>query len=161
VEVGHIFKLGDFYTRTMNLAFRDERGRSAYPQMGCWGIGLGRLMDAVVRANRDQRGIIWPPGLAPFQAYLMAIGSPLAVKRAAEELARQLGDRVLFDDRAESPGVKFTDADLLGIPLRLVVSARHLAQGVVEVRERASGQVSLLALDEVPRALGATAGKGD
>jgi prolyl-tRNA synthetase len=161
VEVGHIFKLGDFYTRTMNLAFRDERGRSAYPQMGCWGIGLGRLMDAVVRANRDQRGILWPPGLAPFQAYLMAIGPSLAVKRTAEELARRLGDRALFDDRQESPGVKFTDADLLGIPLRLVVSARHLAQGMVEARERASGRVGLLALDEVPRAVEASAGKGD
>jgi prolyl-tRNA synthetase len=129
--------------------------------MGCWGIGLGRLMDAVVRANRDERGIRWPAGLAPFQAYLMGIGPSLAVKRAAEELARSLGDRVLFDDRAESPGVKFTDADLLGIPLRLVVSARHLAQGVVEVRERSSGRVSLVALDEVPRAVEASARRGD
>jgi prolyl-tRNA synthetase len=161
VEVGHIFKLGDYYTRTMHLAFRDERGRSAYPQMGCWGIGLGRLMDAVVRANRDERGIRWPAGLAPFQAYLMGIGPSLAVKRTAEELARSLGDRVLFDDRMESPGVKFTDADLLGIPLRLVVSARHLAQGVVEVRERSSGRVSLVGLDEVPRAVEVSAGKGD
>jgi prolyl-tRNA synthetase len=160
VEVGHIFKLGDYYTRTMNLAFRDERGRPAYPQMGCWGIGLGRLMDAVVRANRDERGIRWPAGLAPFQAYLMGIGPSLAVKRTVEELASQLEDRVLFDDRDESPGVKFTDADLLGIPLRLVVSARHLAQGAVEVRDRASGQVSLLSPAQVLTAVEALSEKG-
>jgi len=150
VELGHIFKLGDYYTRTMNLVFQDERGRSAHPQMGCWGIGLGRLMDAVASANRDPRGLVWPASVAPFAAYLMAIGSSLSVKRTAEELAQQLGEAVLFDDREESAGVKFADADLLGIPLRLVVSTKHLAEGVVEVRERSSGRVHLAAVSGVP-----------
>ena len=161
VEVGHIFKLGDFYTRTMNLAFQDDRGRVAYPQMGCWGIGLGRLMDAVAWANRDERGLAWPEALAPFPAFLMAIGQSLAVKKAAEALAGELGDEVLFDDREDSPGVKFKDADLLGIPLRLVVSTKHLAEGLVEVQERRSGRISLLAPAEVPQAVRALAGAKD
>lgn len=159
VELGHIFKLGDFYTRTMNLAFTDERGRSAFPQMGCWGIGLGRLMDAIALANRDERGLAWPPAVAPFAAYLMAVGPSLAVKKTVAELAQALGDAVLFDDREESPGVKFADADLLGIPLRLLVSAKHLAEGVVEVRERVGGRVRLLNLAEVPATLPAV-GRG-
>ena len=158
VEVGHIFKLGDYYTRVMNLAFRDERGRSAYPQMGCWGIGLGRLMDAVASANRDERGLSWPAAVAPFPAYLMSVGQSLAVKKEAEELARELGDAVLFDDREDSPGVKFKDADLLGIPVRLVVSTKHLADGVVELQERASGRITLVARAQVSGALQALAG---
>jgi prolyl-tRNA synthetase len=149
VEVGHIFKLGDYYTRTMNLVFQDDRGRATYPQMGCWGIGLGRLMDAVAWANRDERGLVWPAALSPFRAYLMAIGQSLAVKKAAEALAEELGDEVLFDDREDSAGVKFKDADLLGIPLRLVVSTKHLAEGQVEVQERSSGRITLLPSSQV------------
>ena len=158
MEVGHIFKLGDYYTRAMNLAFQDDHGRAAYPQMGCWGIGLGRLMDAVAWANRDERGLVWPEALAPFRAYLMAIGQSLAVKKAAEELAAELGDEVLFDDREDSPGVKFKDADLLGIPLRLVVSTKHLAEGLVEVQERRTGRVSLLPAAQAVRAVQDLAG---
>ncbi len=144
MEVGHIFKLGDYYTRTMNLAFQDDHGRAACPQMGCWGIGLGRLMDAVALANRDERGLAWPEALAPFRAYLMAIGQSLAVKKTAEELAAELDEEALFDDREDSPGVKFKDADLLGIPLRLVVSTKNLAAGLVEVQERRTGRVRLM-----------------
>jgi len=158
VEVGHIFKLGDYYTRAMNLAFQDDHGRAAYPQMGCWGIGLGRLMDAVAWANRDERGLAWPEALAPFRAYLMSIGQSLAVKKAAEELAAELGEEVLFDDREDSPGVKFKDADLLGIPLRLVVSTKHLAEGLVEVQERRTGRVSLLPAAQAVRAVQDLAG---
>jgi prolyl-tRNA synthetase len=158
VEVGHIFKLGDYYTRTMNLVFQDDHGRAAYPQMGCWGIGLGRLMDAVAWANRDERGLAWPEAIAPFRAFLMAIGQSLAVKKAAEALAVKLGDEALFDDREDSPGVKFKDADLLGIPLRLVVSTKHLAEGLVEVQERRTGRVSLLAPAQAVRAVQDLAG---
>ncbi|MBN2552158.1 MAG: proline--tRNA ligase, partial [Spirochaetales bacterium] len=136
LEVGHIFKLGDTYTRTMNLSYQDERGAAAYPHMGCYGVGLGRLMDAVVRTNHDDRGILWPVSLAPFQVHLMSVGKSLSVKRAAEELHHELGDRALYDDRGDSPGVKFTDADLIGIPLRIVVGAARLAEGKVEIKER-------------------------
>jgi len=158
VEVGHIFKLGDYYTRAMNLAFQDDRDRSTYPQMGCWGIGLGRLMDAVAWANRDERGLVWPGALAPFRVYLMAIGQSLAVKKAAEALAGELGDEALFDDREDSPGVKFKDADLLGIPLRLVVSTKHLAEGLVEVQERQSGRITLVSPAQVSRTVQALSG---
>jgi prolyl-tRNA synthetase len=153
LEVGHIFKLGDYYTRTMNLTYQDERGSTAYPHMGCYGVGLGRLMDAVVRSNHDVRGIIWPPSLAPFQAYLMSVGKSLSVKRAAEDLHRDLGDRALFDDRGDSPGVKFNDADLVGIPLRIVVGSKSLAEGKVEIKERRSGRVHMVALDQVGTAV--------
>jgi len=153
LEVGHIFKLGDYYTRTMNLTYQDERGASTYPHMGCYGVGLGRLMDAVVRSNRDERGILWPAALAPFQAYLMSVGKSLSVKKAAEELHLELGDRALYDDRSDSPGVKFNDADLIGVPLRIVVGAKHLGEGKMEIKERGSGAIHLVALDQVARAL--------
>ena len=149
MEVGHIFKLGDYYTRRMDLSFQDERGGSTYPQMGCYGVGLGRLMDAVVRAHHDERGIVWPVALAPFRAYLMSVGKSLSVKKVAEELARELGDQVLYDDRDESPGVKFMDADLLGLPFRLVVASRHMADGVVEVRRRSGGEPTLVPIRDV------------
>jgi prolyl-tRNA synthetase len=153
MEVGHIFKLGDYYTRAMNLTYQDERGAAAHPYMGCYGIGLGRLMDAVVRSNHDEKGIVWPASLAPFQVYLMSVGKSLSTKKAAEKLHRDLGHRALFDDRADSPGVKFTDADLIGIPLRVVVGAKHLAEGKVEIKERVGGAIHLVALDQVGRAV--------
>jgi prolyl-tRNA synthetase len=151
MEVGHIFKLGDYYTRRMNLSFQDERGGSTYPQMGCYGVGLGRLMDAVVRAHHDERGIVWPPALAPFKAYLMSVGKSLSVKKVADELAEELENQVLYDDRDESPGVKFTDADLIGIPLRLVVATRHLSEGLVEVRRRTGGEPLLVPVEDTVR----------
>ena len=153
LEVGHIFKLGDYYTRAMNLTYQDERGASMHPHMGCYGVGLGRLMDAVVRSNHDERGILWPASLAPFQVYLMSVGKSLSVKKAAEELHGELGNRSLYDNRGESPGVKFNDADLIGIPLRIVVGAKHLGEGKVEFKERGSGKIHLVALDQVSRAV--------
>jgi prolyl-tRNA synthetase len=153
LEVGHIFKLGDYYTRAMNLTCQDERGLVTFPHMGCYGVGLGRLMDAVVRSNHDERGILWPKTLAPFQAYLMSVGKSLSVKKAAEDLHLELGERVLYDDRSDSPGVKFNDADLIGIPLRIVVGAKHLAEGKVELKERGSGKIHLVALGQVNRAV--------
>jgi len=160
LEVGHIFKLGDYYTRAMNLTCQDERGNFIHPYMGCYGVGLGRLMDAVVRSNHDERGIVWPPALAPFRAYLMSVGKALSVKEAVEELHQELGDQVLFDDRGESPGVKFMDADLLGIPLRIVVAGKHLQEGKVEIKQRQSEKVSLVSLGQVKRAVDDLLNKG-
>jgi prolyl-tRNA synthetase len=153
IEVGHIFKLGDYYSRSMNLQFQEERGNMAFPHMGCYGIGLGRLMDAVVQANHDEEGIIWPPHISPYKAFLMSIGKSLAVKKEAKLLHEELGDAVLYDDRPESPGVKFKDADLLGFPVRVVVSAKHLSEGRVELRERRSGKISLVSKSRVPEAV--------
>jgi len=149
IELGHIFKLGEYYSKSMNLQFQEERGRTAYPHMGCYGIGLGRLMDAVVQANHDEDGIIWPPHIAPYKAFLMSIGKSLGVKKEAGLLHQEMGDAVLYDDRAESVGVKFKDADLLGLPVRVVVSAKHLGEGKVELRERRTGKISLVGKSRV------------
>ncbi|HOV37666.1 MAG TPA: proline--tRNA ligase [Spirochaetales bacterium] len=139
LELGHIFKLGDYYSRTMELSFQEERGNRAYPFMGAYGIGVERLMAAVVEANQDERGIVWPVALAPFRVFLLAIGKSVTVRRTAMQINESLKDIVLYDDREESPGVKFKDADILGIPLRIVVSAQGIQEGYVEVRERRTG----------------------
>jgi prolyl-tRNA synthetase len=159
IEVGHIFKLGDHYSRVMNLVFHDDKDRISFPHMGCYGIGLGRLMDAIVEANHDDRGIIWPPHLAPFQVFLMAIGKSLSVKKLVEELHEELGQIALYDDREDSPGVKFKDADLIGIPLRLVVSARHMSEGMVEIQERRSGKITLVPQEKIKETLDSLIGK--
>lgn len=149
VELGNIFKLGEFYTRAMDLSFKDDNDVPAYPNMGSYGIGLGRLMAAIVESNRDERGIIWPSHLAPYKAFLMGIGKSVAVRRAVEELHNQLPEDVLMDDRSESPGVKFQDADLLGLPIRIVVSSHNLQSGKVEFRDRRSGETWMVELENV------------
>ncbi len=149
IEVGHIFKLGDYYSRNMNLVFQEDRGTSTYPHMGCYGIGLGRLMDSIVQANHDENGIIWPSSVAPFKIFLMSVGKSLGVKRVVEKLYEELEHDTLYDDRDESPGVKFKDADLLGIPVRIVVSGKHLGEGLVELRERKSGKITLVHTERV------------
>jgi prolyl-tRNA synthetase len=149
VELGNIFKLGDFYSRSMDLFFHDESGTKIYPYMGSYGIGMGRLMAAVVEANHDEKGIIWPLSLAPYKIFLMAVGKSFTIKKITEDLAEKLGDRVLYDDREESAGVKFKDADILGIPLRIVVSTHGLQEGVMEVRERRTGMTVQVPKDKI------------
>jgi prolyl-tRNA synthetase len=160
LEVGHIFKLGDFYCRAMNLTYQDEKGAMVHPHMGCYGVGLGRLMDAVVRSNHDERGILWPAELAPFLVHLMGVGKALSVRKAVETLHEELGEKALYDDREEYAGVKFADADLIGAPLRVVVSARHLAEGKVELKERRGGEVRLVAPARLPALVAALRGGG-
>ncbi len=139
-EVGNIFKLNDFYSRAMNLHCQDDHGEKLYPFMGSYGIGLGRLLSCIVEVNSDDRGIIWNEKLAPFRMYLMGIGKSMVVRRYVEDLYLQFEKDTLLDDRHESPGVKFKDADLIGIPLRIVVTAELLEKGKVEFRERRSGR---------------------
>lgn len=136
IEIGNIFKLGDFYSKSIGLSFTDEDGAAAYPHMGSYGIGLGRLMTAVVEANHDDRGIIWPAELAPYNFFLMGIGKSFRVRNIVETLAGELGSEVLFDDRHESAGVKFKDFDLLGIPYRIVISTKGLQEGFAEFYDR-------------------------
>ena len=109
--------------------------------MGSYGLGLGRLMTAIVEENHDEKGIIWPQGLAPYTFFLMGIGKSFRVKNVVETLAEELGSEVLFDDRHESVGVKFKDYDLLGIPFRIVVSSKGIQDGNAEFYERKSGRV--------------------
>ena len=120
--------------------------------MGCYGIGLGRLLASIVEANHDEDGIMWPPAVAPYQIHLMHIGKGDEVRQRAEEFYTELraqGFEVLYDDRQESPGVKFKEADLLGMPLRLTISQRTLETDSVEVKRRTESEKELIALAEL------------
>ena len=157
IELGHIFRLGDYYTRSMNLSLSDERGRAVYPHMGSYGIGLGRLMAAIVEVNHDENGIIWPMEVAPFTVFLMSIGKSLSVRRLVEEIYAELPGAVLFDDRRESISHKLKDADLLGIPIRLVVSGDSVSKGIVELAIRGEADTRQVHRDELGDAVRAIA----
>ena len=140
IEVGNIFQLGTKYTRSMNMTYIDENGKTQYPVMGCYGIGVGRLAAAVCEAYHDEYGPIWPMSIAPWQIHLCAVRSDDAqVKVFADQLYEELlkkGVEVVYDDRTVRAGVMFSDADLLGVPLRVVVSPRNLKQNQLEVVSR-------------------------
>jgi prolyl-tRNA synthetase len=141
IEVGHIFQLGTKYSEAMNATIQDQDGKDVTMPMGCYGIGVTRIVGAAIEQNHDEHGIIWPEPLTPFDVVLIPINMHRseAVRAAAEELYAELSARgldVLFDDRESRPGVKFADAELIGIPHRLVVSERGLAAGELEYRHR-------------------------
>ncbi len=141
IEVGHCFKLGKRYSQPMGVTFLDENGKSQVPIMGSYGIGVGRLMAAIVEQHHDEHGIIWPSSVSPFNVHLVSLAKKPddEIGKQAEALYQALqaaGLEVLFDDRRESPGVKFADADLLGIPWRVTLSDRSLKSGGVEVKQR-------------------------
>src|SRR4030042_6035752 len=139
IEAGQVFSLGTKYSEAMGANFVDRDGKSKPIIMGCYGIGVGRLMAAVVEVFHDSQGIIWPKSVAPFQAHLIGIGDQGSVISKAEEVYEKLtkkGEEVLYDDREESPGVKLADADLIGGPERWVVSETTLKKDSVEVKNR-------------------------
>jgi prolyl-tRNA synthetase len=166
IEVGHVFKLGSFISERFGASFLDSAGKSHPILMGSYGIGLGRLLAAIVELSHDDKGIIWPLTVAPYQVHLCPLYSDRSeLSPAAEAVYRELeaaGVEVLFDDRNESPGVKFNDADLLGIPLRLTLSPRTLQSQSLEAKWRRERQTWLLPLDDlaasVRSALGAWPG---
>jgi prolyl-tRNA synthetase len=133
----------------MDLRIREESGRRIYPHMGSYGIGMGRLMAAIVDTNRDDRGIVWPMEVAPFRIFLMSIGKSLSVRDMVDRVYRDLGPDVLLDDRHESISHKLKDADLLGIPLRVIVSRTSVETGVVELAMRNSEKVLQVPEDEL------------
>ncbi|MEX1254312.1 MAG: proline--tRNA ligase [Dehalococcoidia bacterium] len=153
IEVGHIFKLGTVYTEKLGATFLDAEGQQRPAVMGCYGIGLDRLLASVIEANHDERGIVWPASVAPFAVHLVALSPDRAdVRETAERLYTELTDRgidVLFDDRDESPGVKFADADLLGMPLRVTVSPRTLKESSIELKRRSDPETTLVPLERV------------
>jgi prolyl-tRNA synthetase len=158
IEVGNIFKLGTDFTEKLGSTYLAEDGSRHLIVMGSYGIGLGRAMACIVEAYHDDKGIIWPAAVAPYAAQLVAIGAGRdpAVAEAADGLYQRLTDAgvdVLYDDRDESPGVKFTDAELLGMPRIITISTRSLAAGGAEVTERASGERSVRPIDEVEHQL--------
>ena len=141
IEVGNIFKLGTRFTKPLGLTYKDERGVSAVPVMGSYGIGLGRLMGTVAEVFADDKGLVWPQAIAPFQIHLVEI------QKSAEKIYKtltQAGIEVLWDDRDVSPGEKFTDVDLLGLSVRIVVSERAERAGGVEVKQRANGKLTIV-----------------
>ena len=154
IEVGNIFKLGTDFTVPLGATFLGEDGRQHPIVMGSYGIGLGRNVACIVEAHHDDKGIVWPAEVAPYQAHLVSIGGAREPKvtEVAERLhqvAFDAGREILYDDRDESPGVKFTDAELLGMPTILTVSPRSLGNGGVEVKDRATGAVETRSIEAV------------
>lgn len=153
LEMGHVFKLGTVYTEKMGAGFLDEKGESHPCVMGCYGIGVTRLLAAVIEANHDERGITWPASVAPYPVHIVALNvSRPEVREAADRLyaaLRAAGLDALYDDRDEAAGVKFNDADLLGMPVRLTVSPRTLQQNAVEFQRRAGGEREQVPFDQV------------
>lgn len=136
IELGNIFKLGDFYSRSMGLSFREENGRTLFPHMGSYGIGLDRLLGAMAESLSDGRGLVWPVSVAPYRFFLMGIGKSESVRKEVEALYRGGEEDILLDDRRESPGVKFKDSELMGIPYRIVISSSTLQDGMAELFDR-------------------------
>lgn len=143
IEAGHIFMLGEKYSKPMKAVFLDENGREKNMVMGCYGIGVSRLAAAAIEQGHDEKGIIFPPEIAPVDCVLLNL-DPASAEVSAKadviaEIMKHKGLDILLDDRPERPGVKFNDADLLGVPLQLVIGAKGLARGVVETRDRRTG----------------------
>lgn len=140
IEVGNIFQLGDSYTKSMDMRYTDEKGESQHPIMGCYGIGVGRLAASICEEYHDDYGPIWPMSIAPWQVHICAIRSDEeVVKQLSNDLYQTLsakGLEVIFDDRDVRPGVMFTDADLLGVPIRVTVSPRNCKENIVEIATR-------------------------
>jgi len=153
IEVGHTFRLGTKYSKALNLYFRDKKGEKKPVVMGCYGIGLGRLMAAIVEINHDDKGIIWPKEVAPFQIHLIQIEDNQKIKKAAEKLYRDLQNKaveVLYDDRNDkSAGEKFAEADLIGIPVRVVVSEKTLKNNSIEVKKRDENKTCLIKFSHI------------
>jgi prolyl-tRNA synthetase len=153
IEVGHVFKLGVKYSEAMNARFLDAQGEEQLIIMGCYGIGVSRTVAAAIEQNHDEDGIIFPPAIAPFTALVMPVGKKNPdIDNTAEGIYQDLwaaGVDALIDDRDERPGVKFKDADLMGIPLRVTIGKKSLDKGKVELRNRKTKQTELVALNDV------------
>ncbi|OIN12146.1 proline--tRNA ligase [Oceanisphaera psychrotolerans] len=154
IEVGHIFQLGNNYSSKMNATVLNEDGKSTVLEMGCYGIGVSRIVAAAIEQNHDDRGIIWPEAIAPFQVAIipMNMHKSYRVQEVAEKLYNELtaaGIEVLFDDRKERPGVMFADMELLGVPHSIVIGDRGLDNNVVEYKTRRGGEKSEVAIDDI------------
>ncbi|TXS96568.1 proline--tRNA ligase [Parahaliea maris] len=153
IEVGHIFQLGTKYSEAMNASVLDENGKSVTMSMGCYGIGVSRIVASAIEQNHDDKGIIWPAAMAPFELVIVPLNMQKseAVAECAQSLYQQFrkaGVDVLLDDRNERPGVKFADMELIGIPHRIVVGDRALAEGQLEYKGRRDEEPALLARDD-------------
>lgn len=153
IEVGNIFKLGTKYSQSMQMTYTDEKGQEIPPIMGCYGIGITRLIGSIAEVNHDENGIIWPLSIAPWHVQIcaMKLDNP-EISDMADALYINLqhaGIETLYDDRNLTAGVQFAEADLMGIPLRLTVAPKALAQGMIEYKIRKTGETGLIAIDEI------------
>jgi prolyl-tRNA synthetase len=157
IEVGQLFYLGRKYSEVLGATYLDDEGRERPIEMGCYGIGISRLMAAAIEQNNDSNGVIWPFSIAPFHVLLLPINyRDKAIQSATDRIYQQLQKRaveVLLDDRDERPGVKFKDADLIGIPLRLTIGAKGLEKSCVELRWRRDGKTEEIPLGEAAQAV--------
>lgn len=160
IEVGNIFDLKDKFSLKLGAFFIDKDGNKKPLIMGCYGLGLGRAMGAIAEVNHDDKGIVWPEEAAPFETHLLKISGSRkndVLEKAGEKIYAELrakGIEVLYDDRGESAGVKFADADLIGCPYRIVVSEKTLEQKSVEVKDRRSGEVKMVKIDNLMEIFG-------
>ena len=158
IEVGNIFQLGTYYSERMRDAtYVGANGIREPLYMGCYGIGIGRTLAAIAELHCDENGLVWPEAVAPYQCHLMCLGEEASERDAAERLYQELldnGIEVLFDDRSVSAGVKFADADLIGIPKRVLVSKRTMQQSKVEYKERQDRQSKLMEFSQILERLG-------
>ena len=156
IEVGNIFKLGTRFSEPLGLLYTDEKGEKRPVVMGCYGIGPSRLMGTIVEVMADEKGIVWPLSIAPFRAHLLSLGKGAEISIEADKIYDELqraGIDTLYDDREASAGEKFADADLLGIPYRLVVSSKSLKEGGVEVKKRTEENAKIVSLKEAIKLL--------
>lgn len=155
-EVGNIFDLSTRFSEAFDVKYLDENGKQQLVVMGCYGIGVSRIMAVVAEVHHDEKGLLWPESIAPFAVHLVGLGKDEAAKKAAEELYQQLSKakiEVLFDERDMAAGAKFADADLIGIPLRVVVSPKTLEAGGVEIKKRNSQEVNTISVKELLKSL--------
>ncbi|MEK7472002.1 MAG: aminoacyl--tRNA ligase-related protein [Patescibacteria group bacterium] len=151
-EVGNIFNFGTDKSESMNFTFTDEQGKKQFAYLGSYGIGITRVMGVIAEKFSDENGLVWPESIAPYQVYLANVGESTEVKSATDKLYEDLiskGVEVLYDDRDTRPGEKFADADLLGVPMRIVISEKTLADDSVELKKRSSKEVNIVKITEV------------
>lgn len=153
IEVGHIFYLGDKYTKAMDMQIQDQTGQLIYPKMGCYGIGVSRLVAAIIEANHDDKGIVWPASISPFEAIILSLKPEdetcaSTVSDLYDALCA-LGKEVLVDDTSDSIGVKFNRAELIGTPWIIAIGPKSLATGVAEVKQRATGEKHELSIEAI------------
>ncbi|OGF23398.1 hypothetical protein A2Y83_02455 [Candidatus Falkowbacteria bacterium RBG_13_39_14] len=156
IEVGNIFQLGEHYSSRMNATFTDKDGKEKFYYMGCYGIGVGRTMAAIVEKYNDKNGIIWPEAVAPYQIHLIKLGNSEEVAKKAEALYNELSGKnveILYDNRSLSAGAKFADADLIGIPYRIVISEKTIASDSVEVKKRGEEKAEMVKIGDVEKKL--------
>ncbi len=152
IEVGHIFKLGYKYTKAMNFTFLDKNGRPANPIMGCYGVGVTRTLAAVIEQNHDEKGLMWPKEIAPFDVHIVGICKTEEDEKKIAEIYEEIkkaGFDALYDDRKNSPGIKFADADLIGLPLRITVGKSFFDTGDIEALDRKSKEIKRLQRKEL------------